>query len=317
MPAMVEVPFEVQKDSAGLRVDQYLAKRLARYSRVQIQRLIEDGQVLIRDKVAKASLRVRAGETVVIKYPKVVEEECRFPSLPVLYEDQDLLAVDKPGGVLSHPTDKIVENAATTILKRQFPGVPLFLAHRLDRETSGILLFAKNARSARALGRQFLRHEVRKTYQAIVRGSVAWLHKTVDAPMGREGLGIFVRQKAGAGQAAVTEFTRLRAGESRSLVEARPKTGRLHQIRVHLAMIGHPIVGDKLYTGDGEMYMKTVAGQLTPEDIVQLGAERQLLHAGKMRLKQPTTGEVVEIEAVVPGDFLAHLNVPDKSLAPA
>ncbi len=304
---MVEVPFEVQRPQNGLRVDQYLAQRLARYSRAQIQRIIEDGQVFLRGRAAKASSRVAAGETVYVKYPKTVEATCAYSSLPVLYEDQDLLAVNKPGDVLSHPTDKIVENSATSILKKQFPSTPLFLAHRLDRETSGVLLFAKSKRCASRLSGQFLRREVSKEYWAIVRGTVSWKKKMVDAPVGREGLGIYVRQMVGKGQTAVTEFSLLRTGLALSLVAARPQTGRLHQIRVHLAHVGHPIVGDKLYTGNGELYMKTVDGTLTPRDYDLLGAERQMLHAASIELEQPMTGKAIVIEAPAPDDFKALL----------
>jgi 23S rRNA pseudouridine1911/1915/1917 synthase len=303
MAAIVEVPFQVQKPQDGLRVDQYLAQRLQKHSRSAIQKLIGEGQVFVRGRAAKASARVSAGETVLVRYPKTAEPACAHQSLLVLYEDADLLALDKPGGVLSHPTDKIIDNAATTIVKKQFPALPLFLTHRLDRETSGILLFAKNRAAARKMSALFAAHGVAKTYLAIVRGRVAWREKRVDAPLGREGLAIHVRQAVGTGQAAVTDFQRLGAGDLKSFVRARPKTGRLHQIRAHLAYLGHPILGDKLYTGDGELYLKTVRRELTEEDLAGLGARRQMLHAAEVEFKHPMSGKSVRVEACLPEDF--------------
>lgn len=299
--AWVEVPFEVQKSHGGLRVDQHLARRLERYSRAEIQRLIAAGRVSIAQRPVKAARRVASGERVVIRYPKRQEPPCAHESLPVLFEDDILLAVNKPGDLLTHPTDKIVDNAATSILKRQFPGRTLRLLHRLDRETSGVLLLAKDAATARRLSGLFLTREVRKEYWALVRGAVGWKSTVVDAPIGREGLEIKVRQKVGTGQKAVTEFECLAAGAETSLILAKPRTGRLHQIRAHLAHIGHPILGDKLYTGEGEIYMKAVRGEIRPEDLAGLGSDRQLLHARTVTLAGRT------IVAPPPEDFSAAL----------
>ncbi len=303
MPALVEVPFEVQKPQHGLRVDQYLCWRLPRYSRTGVQRLIESGLVTLRGRPVKAATRVNGGDTVLIKYPKAVEPPCAHKNLRVLYEDAGLLAVDKPAGMLSHPTGKIIENAATTILKRQFPGQSLHLAHRLDRETSGVLLFARSRKAARALLGQFAGRTIKKTYLALVRGSPAWTSRRVEAAIGSEGGLIRVRQTTGRGQPAATSFRVVERGAACALVEARPETGRLHQIRVHLASLGHPVVGDKLYTGDGALYLKTVERKITAEDLQSLGAARQMLHAAVLELDHPATGERLAIKAPLPEDF--------------
>lgn len=302
----VEVPFEVQKPQNALRLDAFLAGRLKRYSRAEVQRLIGEGRVFLRGRTAKASARVADGDRILIRYPRHEEPPCPHTELPVLYEDADLLAVNKPGGVLSHPTDKIVENAATSILRRQFPNLTLHLAHRLDRDTSGVLLFAKNPAAARRLNESFFERKVQKEYLALVAGRPDWDHKTVDMPLGREGALIKVRQAASQdGQPAVTEFEVVLRGVRHALVRARPKTGRLHQIRVHLAGLGHPIVGDKLYTGDGGLYMKMVRKTLSPEDLGVLGAERQMLHAH--RLAFPWESTVKAITAPLPDDFRRKL----------
>jgi 23S rRNA pseudouridine1911/1915/1917 synthase len=303
----VEVPFEVQKPQHGLRLDSYLAGRLHRYSRSGVRRLIEEGRVFRRGRMVKPAAKVAAGETVLIRYPRHEELPCPHAELPVLYEDEVLLAVDKPAPLLSHPTDKIQNNTATSVLKGQFPGLRPRLAHRLDRETSGVLLLAKDAATARDLAALFIGRKVRKEYLALVAGEVSWRRKTVDAPLGEEGLEIKVRQAVGAGAEALTEFERLACGGGLSLIRAQPKTGRLHQIRVHLAHLGHPVLGDKLYTGRGELYMKAVRKTLTEDDLGRLGAPRQMLHAQRLRLPHPATGRELAVCAPLPGDFRSLL----------
>jgi 23S rRNA pseudouridine1911/1915/1917 synthase len=303
----VEVPFEVQKPQHGLRLDAYLASRLHRYSRNQVQRLIDAGRVLLRGKTVKPATRVASGETVLIRYPRHEELPCAHAELPVVHEDDLLLAVNKPAPLLCHPTDKIQNNTVTSILKDQFPGLRLHLAHRLDRETSGVLLLAKDPRTARRLASHFIGRLVKKEYLALVCGEVSWRRRTVDAPLGKENLGIKVRQTVGTGAEARTEFERLARGAGMSLIRARPLTGRLHQIRVHLAHLGHPVLGDKLYTGKGELYMKAVRKTLDAADLAKLGAPRQMLHAHRLRLPHPATEQELAMTAPLPDDFQALL----------
>lgn len=305
----VEIPFPVTDihGAAGMRVDQFLSKRLHQYSRSQVQALIDQDRVFLRGRPAKASARVREEDVVLIRYPRRPEAEPETKRLPVLHEDENLLVVDKPPCVLSHPTDKVLLNTVTTILSRQFPGVRLHLAHRLDRETSGVLVLAKDPETARLLTDQFSGRLVRKEYLALVFGSVEWERRLVDRPLGREGGRIKVRQAVDAhdGQPALTEFERLAAAPELSLVRARPRTGRLHQIRVHLASLGHPVLGDKLYVGEGECYMKAVKGSLGPGDLEALGAPRQMLHARGLDLLHPATARPLSLRAPLPADFRA------------
>jgi 23S rRNA pseudouridine1911/1915/1917 synthase len=299
----IEVPFEVQRPQEGLRLDAFLAGRLHRYSRSEVQKIIASGRVLRRALPAKASSRLKAGEIVLIRYPKRPEPPCLVESLAILYEDERLIAIDKPAGVLSHPTDKIVDNAVTSIIRRQRPELSAKLVHRLDRETSGVLLLAKDVKTARVLCRMFFERRVEKEYLAVVRGRVEWDRKTLCASIGRENGEIKVRQAVGAGPMAQTEFERLEVAAESSLIRARPRTGRLHQIRVHLAYLGHPVLGDKLYTSGGESYLKAVYRTLSAEDLKELGASRQLLHAERLRLNHPWTDQAMTLIAPLPDDF--------------
>ena len=167
------------------------------------------------------------------------------------------------------------------------------------------MVLALDVDAARSLYEQFVAHGVRKEYLAVVFGEVAWAETVVDAPLGEEGKAIRARRAVGGanGQSAVTEFRRLATDGRLSLVSAMPRTGRLHQIRAHLAHLGHPLVGDKLYCGDGEVYMKAVRKEVSRADLDALGADRQLLHAWRLSFKHPGDGRALSFEAPVPGDF--------------
>jgi 23S rRNA pseudouridine1911/1915/1917 synthase len=298
----VEVPFRALKEHAGLRLDAFLVARLHRYSRARVQKLIDEGRVTLGGRGVKASVRLFEGETALIRYPRAAEPPVPHEVMPILYQDASFVVIDKPGGTLSHPTDKILHNTVTTILSRQL-GRKVHLAHRLDRETSGVQVLALDADAARSLHEQFLGRTVRKEYLAVVFGEVSWRKKLLDAPLGPEGGEIRVRQAVGAGQPAITEFARLATSAGLSLVSGKPKTGRLHQIRAHLAHLGHPVVGDKLYVGAGEAYLKAVRKELGRADLDALGADRQLLHAWKISFEHPLTGKRLSVEAPVPADF--------------
>lgn len=301
----IDVPFRVLKEHDGLRLDAFLAGRLGKkYSRAAVQKLIDDDLVSRASRPVKAAARVGEGETVLIRYPRVQEPPVPHETMPILFQDERVVVISKPGGTLSHPTDKVLHNTVTHLLAKQL-GKKVYLAHRLDRETSGTMVLALDVDAARSLYEQFVAHGVKKEYLAVVFGAVEWERKLVDAPIGEEGKGIRVRRAVGGanGQDAVTEFRRLSTDGRLSLVSALPRTGRLHQIRAHLAHLGHPLVGDKLYVGDGEAYMKAVRKEVSRADLDALGADRQLLHAWKLSFKHPGDGRALAFEAPVPDDF--------------
>jgi 23S rRNA pseudouridine1911/1915/1917 synthase len=297
----IEIPIPVMPEHSGKRLDVYLAVRLHKHSRAKVQSLISEGRVFLRGKRAKASAKVFAGERVLIRYPARVDPPSRHARLEVLYEDEVLLAVNKPGDVLSHPTDKTAHNSVTAILAKQFPGGRRHLAHRLDRETSGVLLLAKDPGTAARLQELFAGRRVSKEYWAICAGKAGFKRKRVE---------IRVRQRVlpkGQGQPAVTLLEVLAASETASWLRARPRTGRLHQIRAHCAWIGLPILGDKLYMGNGEAYLKAWRKELGAEDLEAVGAGRQMLHARRLTIPHPKTNRRLAIEAPAPPDFEACL----------
>jgi len=287
----IDVPFRALKEHEGLRLDTFLAARLGKkYSRAAVQKIIDDGLVSRAARPVKASARISEGETVLIRYPRVEEPPVPHETMPVLFQDERIAVISKPGGTLSHPTDKVLHNTVTHLLARQL-GRKVYLAHRLDRETSGAMVLALDVDAARSLYEQFVGRGVQKEYLAVVFGAVAWESTVVDAPLGEEGKGIRVRRAVGGanGQSAVTEFRRLATDARLSLVSALPRTGRLHQIRAHLAHLGHPILGDPKYRG--------------PTSVAGAPITRQLLHAWRLGFVHPATGESVEFTAPWPAAF--------------
>ncbi len=301
----IDVPFRALKEHEGRRLDAFLAARLGKkYSRAAVQRLITDGLVSRSGRAVKAAARVSEGETVLIRYPRAEEPPVPHETMPVLFQDERIAVISKPGGTLSHPTDKVLRNTVTYLLAQQLKR-KVYLAHRLDRETSGAMVLALDEDAARGLYEQFVARAVRKEYLAVVFGAVAWTKTVVDAPLGDEGKLIRVRRAVGGahGQSAVTEFRRLATDGRLSLISATPRTGRLHQIRAHLAHIGHPLVGDKLYCGDGQVYLKAVRKEVSRADLDALGADRQLLHSWRLSFQHPSDGRALTFEAPVPDDF--------------
>jgi 23S rRNA pseudouridine1911/1915/1917 synthase len=317
----VWVPFEVEKKYEGYRIDRFLARRLTGYSRSKVQSILSEARVLKEGRAAKANSKVRTGDKIQIAYLRRPEKPLAADaSIPVLFEDDDLLIVNKPADLLSHPTDKIVDNTVLGVLRHARPDLPkLHLLHRLDRETSGVIALAKNAKAARAWSRHMEAHRIRKEYVAMVRGIVSPAEGMIDMPIGRQGGDIRVRQWVNVPGAvpAITKY-RLQSffrpvrkkhhGASfeqveRSVVGVFPETGRLHQIRVHFAAIGHPLLGDPLYTGDGAIYKKMTQGTCTEEDRESLGFPRVALHAAALVFPHPVSKKELRVEAPLPADM--------------
>ena len=284
--------FVIGPAQAGLRLDRFLCARIPRLSRVLIQRAIGHRVRLQREPRPKPSTRLRAGDRVIVGFPALHEDPERLAGIliPVLHEDGSLLAVDKPAGLVVHPTTGDYRASVVIHLRERHPaGRALTLAHRLDRDTSGVLLLAKSSGAARALHQGFLAATVQKRYLALVSPPMREPEGLLDGPLGPDvGEARRCRRRVVPGGApARTRFRVLRQFPDCSLVALRPLTGRQHQIRVHLQAIGSPVVGDSLYGG--------------------IPAPRHLLHAAELHLSHPESGRPLRICSPLPPDMRAFL----------
>ena len=268
---------QVDPGCAGWRLDVFLSTRIERLSRNRAAQLIAI-DLDDPDRHLKKSSMLRAGMRLFVRRP--LPDADATPSEPtILFADDDLLVLDKPPDLAVHPTASRYLRTVTHWIEQTLPGPPRpEPVHRLDVETSGVLLCARHALAVRSLKQAFAEHRVRKRYYAVVEGQPpdAW---TSTAPLGFA-TDSAVRIKIGLGdKPAETRFGVLRRGGRRALVEAEPISGRQHQIRAHLAMAGHPIVGDKLYGPDEQIFLRHIEDGITDDDRAQLGHARHALHA--------------------------------------
>lgn len=307
---LIEIRFIVPPDRDGWRLDRFLSDRIPRLSRSRIRRIIEEEALGADGKRFKPAHKVRWGEEILIYRPPFDEPETPR-DFSVVHEDAELYVIDKPAGLPVHPTAKFHQNTVTFILRERFgPSRPV-IAHRLDRETSGLLVCAKTKAAERAVKLQFEHRTVRKEYLALVQGTPVFDEKLVDIPLG-PAIDSAVRIKMGprydeGGLPATTELRVLDRFETCTLIAAHPLTGRQHQIRAHLAEIGHPIIGDKIYGIDEQLFIDYAEGVLTNEDQKRLGLPRQALHAHLLELTHPVTGERLELRSELPSDIVEFL----------
>jgi len=295
--------FVVGAREGGKRLDHFLHERIPGLSRTRIQRAIRERVSLSWSANAAAATPVRPGGVVSIGYTPLAETPLEIP-IPVLVHGGGWIAVDKPAGIPVHPVNTIRENTLIRMLRRQERDEALRLTHRLDRETSGALLVARDASAARALAGAFLRGEVHKEYLARVSGEVCGPSGRITLPIGKaEDSPIWVKRAAGSGQAAVTDWIVERRDPGSTLLRVLPGTGRRHQIRVHLAAIGHPVLGDLLYGRPAADYLRLVAGAGDARASASGGPRRQLLHCARLAFRDPDTARLAVVEAPLPPDF--------------
>ena len=309
--------YRVGDQAPLIRLDVYLKERIPKLSRTRIQEAIRTRVKVPGRGAPKPSLLLRPGDRVVIMpVPPPVEEEPEV-TVPILHQDEDLIVIDKPAGLLAHPSNHVHKGSVTYVLSRMFEG-PLHLVHRLDRETSGTMAIARSAQTARALSAQMSREAdgAAKTYLAIVFGEMAVGEGTIDLPIGPAvRSAVYVKRGVNQerGRASRTHFRVLARGGGFSFAQVTLTTGRRHQIRVHLAAIGHAVVGDKLYGPAESHYLRFIRGGFDARMRDELLAERQLLHASRLALRHPRTGEALAFDAPLPrdmGDFLATRLTP-------
>jgi 23S rRNA pseudouridine1911/1915/1917 synthase len=305
-------------EDAGKRLDQFLVSQIADTSRARVQQLIDQEKVLVNDAAAKASLRLRGGERIAIlgdvKVPplRAIAEEI---PLDIVYEDDDLAVVNKAAGMMVHAgagatDDERNRGTLVNALLHRFgqlsgvggdmrPGI----VHRLDKATSGLIVVAKNDEAHRKLAAQFARRVVKKTYIALVHGWMRQDRGTISSSISRDpARRTRMTTKRSGGREAITHYESQQQIDSKygkfTLLEVRIDTGRTHQIRVHLASLRHPIVGDKLYGAPREMGAKN-------ENLISL--PRNFLHAAALQLQHPRSGEVLSFARPLPEELLGFL----------
>lgn len=295
--------FDVGPRDRGKRLDQFLHERIPGLSRSRIQRAIPARVSLSWGVRPRPSTPVRPGGSIRVGHTPLAEEVIDL-RLPVLARGPGWLAVDKPAGLVVHPINTVKENSLIRMLRRQERDEALRLVHRLDRETTGALLIARDAATARALATAFSDGRVHKEYLALVESSVAGDEGTIDLPIGEsDRRRVYVRREvAEDGERAVTRWRVERRLPAATLLRLFPETGRRHQLRVHLAAIGHPILGDILYGRPDADYVDLAAGARDARRETG-GPVRQLLHGARIAFSDPAGSGRVDVEAPLPSDF--------------
>ncbi len=295
----------VEDGQAGLRLDIWLARRLPEMSRSRIQQLIRAGLITVNVQAAKDSRKIKTGERVEVNVPPARTVALKAEEIPlnILFEDESLLVIDKPSGMVVHPARGHNSGTLVNAVLHHCPRLGGIggelrpgIVHRLDRDTSGVIIVAKTGAALTSLAGQFKRREIHKEYLAVVCGVLSPPRGAVRTMIGRHATD---RKKmtvlSGKGRLSVTRYETIETFGKFSLVRLSPETGRMHQIRVHLAYLRHPVLGDAKYGGSPAVGLP-----------VEIG--RQMLHAGKISFLHPVTGETMEFNAPLPEDMTKLLD---------
>ena len=307
-----DLSFKIGPDQAGARLDTYLASQIEGWSRARLQRLIENEDVLVNGKIAKPSYKLRDGDEIEVELVAPPTDIFTPEDIPldIVYEDETLVVVNKPAGLVVHPAAGTPSGTLANALAYHFQklpgtGVRPGIVHRLDRDTSGLLVVAKTDAALENLSDQFRDRSVYKSYVALVHGRVASNSGKIDQPLARDPSNRTRMAVVRNGRNALTLYRVRRAFDRFTLLDVELKTGRTHQIRVHLAWIKHPVVADETYGAGRD---NTIQDPRLRARIRSL--HRQFLHAEKLGFKHPTTGEFVKFERSLPralGDLLVEL----------
>ena len=301
----------VVNENEDIRLDAYISKKIKDLSRMTVKRLLDEENILVNGKTPKASYKVSTGDVIDIKIddPKEIKLEAQDIPIDVIYEDDDIIVVNKPKGLVVHPAngnpDGTLVNAIMAICKDSLSGIGgeirPGIVHRLDKDTSGLLIVAKNDKAHINMSEQIKDRKVKKTYVALVRGQVPENEATINMPIGRSTKDRKKMAVTKNGKEAVTHFKVIgrytTKNASYTLLEIKIDTGRTHQIRVHMAEIGHPVIGDMVYSNGKN----------------EFGIEGQCLHARKLEFKHPITGKEMKLEAPLPEYFQDIINMLEKN----
>lgn len=268
------------------RIDQFITEKIPNLSRSSIQKLIKLGKVQVNDKPAKPSQKLKYKDKVQVDYDPAEDVKIPTIELPIIYQDDDVLVIDKPIGVLTHSKGNFnPEATVATFVKELTPDLPGDrggIVHRLDRATSGVLITAKSEPALVLLQKEFSSRKAQKTYLAIVEGHLDNKHAIIDMPIERNPKKPATFRVGSNGKSSITEYEVIKSSKDYDLVELRPKTGRTHQLRVHMAKLGHPILGDPLYQGKP--------------------ADRLYLHSASLNIKIPKGG-TKKFKSKIPSTF--------------
>jgi len=287
-----------------MRLDRFIQRCIPRLSRTRAEVIVKTCAYYEDGGRRRPSNAVRAGETVLL-----VRKSFKEPDAPrdfaVIFADDEVYVVDKPAGLPVHPSASYHRNTLTWLLRERFGDDAPKLAHRLDRETSGVLICGRTLDAERKLKKAFEGRRVEKSYLAIVRGVIQEDSGTIDMSLRPSAKFHLLMEPAAQGLPARTGFSVVERAPGHTLVALTPHTGRQHQLRVHLAELGHPIVGDKLYGPEGlQAFFDYIEGGLTKALLQRLGHSRHALHAHRLVIEHPQTGEHLKLESPLPVDLL-------------
>jgi len=298
--------YTVDAEDKGSRLDKLISVKFSEFSRVAIQRMIENENIKVNNKKVKASYKVNENDFIELEEEEVKETDLVAEDIPldVIYEDNDILVVNKAKGMVVHPgngnPNGTLVNAVLARCKDSLSGIGgeyrPGIVHRIDKDTSGLLIVAKNDNAHLNISEQIKDHKVKKTYVALVRGRIKENEATINMPIGRsqnDRTKMAVRKD---GKEAITHIKVLKKYKNYTFIEVNIETGRTHQIRVHMAQIGYPIVGDFVYSNGKNPF----------------GVEGQMLHSMKLEFKHPVTNKEMKLEAPIPKYFKDVLDILDK-----
>lgn len=291
LPRTIELKVE---EEGSARIDRYISRELPQFTRSYVQKLIEEGYVRVQGRQVRPSFKPRPGDVIAISPPAVVSSDL-LPlrvSLDIIYEDGDLLVINKPAGMIVHPAPGHPADTLVNAVLAHCPGIAGIngmvrpgVVHRLDKETSGVIVFAKNDIALADLQQQFKGRKVQKAYLVLVQGKISPRNGVIEGPIGRDPAHRQRMAIVAGGREARTAYRVLEYLDGYTLLEARPETGRTHQIRVHFAASGYPVAGDSVYGSSNSVF------------------PRQFLHASTLAFRLPSTGELREFKADTPEDL--------------
>ncbi len=292
--------FQLSNPTPGVRLDKYIASVIPTFSRARIQKLISEKNILVNEHVAKASQKLSGSDTISVNLPPpfTPHHAAEAITLSIIYQDNDVLVIDKPAGMVIHPSPGHPSATLVNALLSCCPGISTSsdsarpgIVHRLDKDTSGLIVCVKNDPAKQHLANQFKSHTVQKEYLALVKGKLQPEQGTIKSFIGRDPDNRKRMAVVEEGKEAVTEYRVIKYLDNLSLLEVNLRTGRTHQIRVHLTAIGHPVIGDTIY------------GVKSP----YIG--RQFLHAHRLGFRLPSTGVYREFVSQLPPDLEHCLNL--------